>query len=65
MPSRPKNDPLTIVLSYEIDFYGSNYNKLLSIKQKYDPLSVFYCPTCVGSSAFAPDSTGRLCRTSS
>ncbi|KAK4939649.1 hypothetical protein LTR10_020149 [Elasticomyces elasticus] len=49
---------------YQTDFYGSNYAKLLSIKQRYDPLGVFYCPTCVGSSAFKPDSTGRLCRTS-
>ena len=48
--------------SYQTDFYGSNYAKLLSIHQKYDPLGVFYCPTCVGSSAFTPDSTGRLCK---
>lgn len=47
---------------WKADFYGSNYQKLLSIKQKYDPSSVFYCPTCVGSDAFGEDGSGRLCR---
>ncbi|KAL2430427.1 FAD-linked oxidoreductase hmp9 [Exophiala dermatitidis] len=47
---------------WKIDFYGSNYDKLLSIKQKYDPSSVFYCPTCVGSDAFGEDAAGGLCR---
>jgi FAD/FMN-containing dehydrogenase len=47
---------------YKVDFYGSNYNKFLSIKQKYDPAEVFYCPTCVGSDAWGEDGTGRLCR---
>ncbi|KAL4866987.1 hypothetical protein BDV12DRAFT_187073 [Aspergillus spectabilis] len=33
------------------DFYGlANYDRLLRIKEKYDPDGVFYCPTCVGSS---------------
>jgi hypothetical protein len=47
---------------WKVDFYGTNYNKLLSIKQQYDPASVFYCPTCVGSDAFGEDSSGRLCK---
>ncbi|KIX06813.1 uncharacterized protein Z518_04789 [Rhinocladiella mackenziei CBS 650.93] len=47
---------------WKVDFYGSNYDKFLSIKQKYDPSLVFYCPTCVGSDAFGEDATGRLCR---
>jgi FAD/FMN-containing dehydrogenase len=49
-------DPL-----YLQDFYGNNTTKLKSIKRKYDPHSVFYCPTCVGSENWAEDSTGRLC----
>ncbi|GES57662.1 isoamyl alcohol oxidase [Aspergillus terreus] len=31
------------------DFFGSNYDRLASIKRKYDPDDVFYCPKCVGS----------------
>ncbi|KAI9375901.1 hypothetical protein BJX61DRAFT_531250 [Aspergillus egyptiacus] len=35
------------------DFYGAgNYDRLLEIKNKYDPDEVFYCPTCVGSSSW-------------
>jgi len=47
--------------NWQVDFYGSNYNNLHSIKQKYDPCSAFYCPTCVGSDAFGIDASGRLC----
>ncbi|KAF2094169.1 FAD-binding domain-containing protein [Rhizodiscina lignyota] len=35
-------------------FYGSNYNKLLQIKQKYDPDNLFTCWKCVGSDVNAP-----------
>ncbi|KAL5041764.1 hypothetical protein BDW71DRAFT_201098 [Aspergillus fruticulosus] len=35
---------------WEEDLYGTtNYNRLLQIKNKYDPEGVFYCPQCVGS----------------
>lgn len=30
-------------------FWGSNYSKLLKIKNKYDPNGLFYCHHCVGS----------------
>ena len=30
-------------------YWGDNYNTLLSIKQKYDPNSLFWCRHCVGS----------------
>ncbi|KAI4140632.1 MAG: hypothetical protein L6R39_005716 [Caloplaca ligustica] len=49
---------------YLIDFYGRNVDKLSAIKRQYDPDSVFYCPTCIGSDAWQEDSTGRLCRVS-
>ncbi|MDE4982285.1 BBE domain-containing protein, partial [Francisella tularensis subsp. holarctica] len=29
-------------------FGGSNYSKLLNIKNKYDPNGLFYCHHCVG-----------------
>ncbi|KAL5084593.1 hypothetical protein Trisim1_011595 [Trichoderma cf. simile WF8] len=43
-------------------FHGSNYPKLLSIKKKYDPNSLFYANTAVGSEAWTVDGNNRLCR---
>ncbi|KAK5057691.1 hypothetical protein LTR84_011692 [Exophiala bonariae] len=60
MNEADRHDP-----DWKVDFYGSNYNKLLSIKQKYDPVSVFFCPTCVGSDAWGEDSSRRLCKVNS
>jgi Berberine and berberine like len=42
-------------------FWGTNYPKLLAIKQKVDPLGVFYCRACVGSEYYE-DVAGVLCR---
>ena len=50
--------------SFLQDFYGQNLARLEDIKSKYDPLSLFYCPTCVGSEKWASDSDGKLCRVS-
>ncbi|TEY32893.1 hypothetical protein BOTCAL_0709g00020 [Botryotinia calthae] len=44
-------------------FYGANYAKLLSIKNKYDPNGIFCGPTVVGSEAWAAAADGRLCKT--
>lgn len=30
-------------------FWGSNYEKLVEIKRKYDPEDVFWCHPCVGN----------------
>ncbi|KAK7453989.1 hypothetical protein VKT23_011501 [Stygiomarasmius scandens] len=46
-------------------FYGENYDRLLSIKDKYDPEQMLYGSTAVGGDRWAEDSDGRLCRTSS
>ena len=51
-------------------FFGSNYDRLLGIKQKVDPWDVFWAPTAVGSEDwYVTDQeewltlqTGRLCR---
>lgn len=43
-------------------FYGANYNRLLKIKNKYDPHGLFYALTAVGSEAWIEDAKGRLCR---
>ncbi|KAE8355145.1 hypothetical protein BDV28DRAFT_58219 [Aspergillus coremiiformis] len=47
MNEADRNDPL-----WAIDFYGVNYQRLSSIKREYDPDSLFYCPSCVGSEAW-------------
>lgn len=36
-------------------FWGKNYDKLLAIKQKYDPNGLFYCHHCVGSELWTED----------
>ena len=43
-------------------FYGDNYPKLKQIKQKYDPDSIFYGNTAVGSEEWRHDKDGRLCK---
>ncbi|TVY84927.1 FAD-linked oxidoreductase ZEB1 [Lachnellula suecica] len=45
-------------------FYGSNYDALKSVKDKYDPEGVFYALTGVGSDAWVEEADGRLCKTS-
>ncbi|KAJ5947428.1 hypothetical protein N7466_000443 [Penicillium verhagenii] len=48
---------------WQTAFYGTNYARLESIKAKYDPKSLLYGLTAVGSEAWEEDSYGRLCRT--
>ncbi|PWY81989.1 FAD-binding domain-containing protein [Aspergillus heteromorphus CBS 117.55] len=54
--------------SWKEDFFGPNYDWLLSVKRKYDPDDVFYCWRCVGSESWAEVTGGRgygpLCQTS-
>ncbi|EED19033.1 conserved hypothetical protein [Talaromyces stipitatus ATCC 10500] len=54
--------------NFQQAFYGSNYARLYSLKQKYDPCGVLYAPTAVGSEDWTvssadglPDQNGRLC----
>ncbi|KAB5575314.1 FAD binding domain-containing protein [Coniochaeta sp. 2T2.1] len=44
-------------------FFGINYQRLLSIKNKWDPASVFYIFKGVGSEAWTVGPDGRMCRT--
>ncbi|KAJ5459900.1 uncharacterized protein N7458_001452 [Penicillium daleae] len=55
--------------NFQQAFYGSNYARLYKLKQLYDPSSLFYAPTAVGSENWVvnsqdglPDQNGRLCR---
>ncbi|PLB50868.1 FAD/FMN-containing dehydrogenase [Aspergillus steynii IBT 23096] len=47
---------------WQTTFYGRNYNQLLKVKKRYDPLDIFYALTGVGSEAWAESIDGRLCR---
>lgn len=48
--------------NWQTNFYGVNYARLLSIKDKYDPDSLFYGLTAVGSDRWNVQDDGRLCR---
>lgn len=56
--------------NFQQSFYGTNYDKLYDLKQRYDPHGVFYTPTGVGSEDwyitdqidYITTQNGRLCR---
>ncbi|KAK6082379.1 long-chain-fatty-acid-CoA ligase [Seiridium cupressi] len=48
-------------IDWKTQFYGTNYPRLLEIKHKYDPHSVFWAVTAVGSDALSVAPDGRLC----
>ena len=51
------NDP-----DFMEDFYGPTHVDVLGwIKSFYDPESVFYCPTCIGSPMWEERPNGQLC----
>lgn len=43
-------------------FYGVNYDKLLSIKNKYDPKHIFYATTGVDQDYYRIGEDHRLCK---
>jgi hypothetical protein len=54
---------------WQSSFYGSNYQTLLQIKNKRDPLNVFWAPAAVGSEGWTirtenglPTQNGKLCK---
>lgn len=49
-------------IGWKQDFYGANYDKLLTIKKKYDPKDLFYAVTAFGSDAWNMAVDGRMCR---
>ncbi|KAE8154071.1 hypothetical protein BDV25DRAFT_167781 [Aspergillus avenaceus] len=49
-------------LNWKDTFFGSNYEPLLEVKQKWDPENFFYVLKGVGSDAWTVDEDGRMCR---
>lgn len=49
---------------WKTDYYGANYNRLLSIKQKYDPDNMLWGSVNVGNDLLTVAADGRLCKTS-
>lgn len=49
-------------LKWQNTFYGTHYPRLRQIKDKWDPQSVFYANTAVGSEDWTEDASGRLCK---
>ena len=47
--------------NWQETFFGSNYAALLAIKKKWDPNSLFYGLSLVGSEAWTVGSDGRMC----
>jgi hypothetical protein len=50
--------------NWQDDFFGVNYEKLLAIKNKWDPHHLFYATKAVGSEVWTVAEDGRMCRTS-
>ncbi|KAF9262226.1 FAD-binding domain-containing protein [Marasmius fiardii PR-910] len=48
---------------FKVSLYGSNYDKLLAIKDKYDPDQILYGTISVGGDRWRQTEEGRLCRT--
>jgi len=48
--------------NWQYAFYGSNYARLLKIKDKWDPEEMLYGSTAVGGDRWFEDENRRLCR---
>lgn len=48
--------------NWQEDFFGNNYGRLLSIKDKWDPSHLFYAVTAVGSERWTVAADGRMCK---
>lgn len=47
---------------FQKEFFGSNYDRLLSIKKKYDPENLFYAVKAVGSEVWDVLGEGKMCK---
>ncbi|KAH9226324.1 hypothetical protein K456DRAFT_1933660 [Colletotrichum gloeosporioides 23] len=58
------NEANVIEPGWQWSFFGANYGRLRSIKEKYDPEGLLWCPQCVGSEEWVESEDGKLCRAS-
>lgn len=47
--------------NWQYEYWGENYPKLRGVKKAYDPDSLLWCLSCVGSEEWT-ERDGRLCR---
>jgi hypothetical protein len=47
--------------NWKVKYWGTHYNKLESIKKKYDPSHLFWCSPCVGADYYTYDDE-RICK---
>ncbi|OBR05809.1 FAD binding domain protein [Colletotrichum higginsianum IMI 349063] len=55
------NEANTFEPGWQWSFFGPNYGRLRSIKDKYDPEGLLWCPQCVGGEDWVQREDGRLC----
>ncbi|KAF7560209.1 hypothetical protein G7046_g3925 [Stylonectria norvegica] len=48
--------------NWQETFYGTNYNRLQVIKNKWDPKGLLYAKVAVGSEAWTVSDSGRMCK---
>jgi len=48
--------------NFQREFFGLNYDRLLSIKKNWDPEGLFYATAAVGSEVWEVAKDGRMCR---
>jgi hypothetical protein len=48
--------------TWKADWYGANYDRLLCVKQEFDPSMFFYAPKAVGSDYWTVAGDGTMCR---
>ena len=48
------NEPSAYLPDWKQQYWGGHYDKLLTVKQKWDPANIFTCLHCVGSDVSKP-----------
>lgn len=56
------NEANQLYEDWKESFYGDKYERLLTVKKKYDPTGFLYVKIGVGSDEWAEDGRGRLCK---
>lgn len=59
----PQFQANTFEPGWQWSFFGPNYGRLRTIKEKFDPEGLFWCPQCVGSEDWVQTEDGKLCKT--